>query len=122
MPGGTTFPGTSRTIVTSAARGSTGNSGAIRSDRATVLNLAVSVTAQSGTTPTLDFSVEWSYDGTNFFQAQPADSFTQITTVVPTTVVKRFDIKGPQFRLVWTLGGGTPNYTFSAIAYDDRQD
>lgn len=104
-------------LAASASRTTTGNSGAKFAPDGVNLNLLLEVTAQSGTTPTLDVTVEWSMDGTNFGIGQPADSFTQVTTVTPTRVVKSFTTKAPQFRVVWTLGGTTPNYTFQVTRY-----
>jgi hypothetical protein len=104
-------------FVVLAARGASGNSGAIPLGKSLNVAILIEVTAQSGTTPTLDFSVEWSMDGVTFGVAQPVDTFIQITTVVPTRVAKSFANKGAFFRLVWTLAGTTPNYTFSASRY-----
>lgn len=103
-------------FVLSADRSTSSNSGAIGLGKSLNVGVMVEVTAHSGTTPTLDLSVEWSMDGTNFAPAQAADSFTQITTT-DQRVIKLFAVKAPFFRLVWTLGGTTPHYTFSASRY-----
>lgn len=95
-----------------------GNSGAINSLLSTHTGLSrltihLSVAAASGTTPTLDVSVEWSVNGGfTWHAADPADAFTQITTTGD--VAKSFEIKGSLYRLVWTIGGTTPSFTFSA--------
>jgi len=107
-------------IATSAARTTTGNSGSQACGAGIYLNLLVEVTAASGTTPTLDFTVEWSMDGTNFGVGQPADSFTQITAATA-RVVKQFVAKAPFYRLVWTIGGTTPSFTFQATRYTTGQ-
>ena len=104
-------------IVAAADRTTSGNSGAQITGKALNLSIIVEVTANSGTTPTLDFSVEWSADGVNFAVAQPADNFTQITTVVPTRVVKSFSVKADNFRVVWVIAGTTPHYTFQVTRY-----
>lgn len=104
-------------IASSSARTVTGNSGALPCPKALNLSILIEVTAQSGTAPTLDLSVEWSMDGTNFGAAQTADAFTQITTTTPTRAVKSFSVKAPYYRLVWTIGGTSPSYTFSATRY-----
>ena len=107
-------------VVASAARTTTGNSGAQRSPAldesghialSSDLNLLVVVTAASGTSPSATFSVEWSADGTNFCAADPPDTFTAITTAV--NKVKQFGIKGSLYRIVWTITGTTPSFTFS---------
>jgi hypothetical protein len=107
-------------FVTSAARTTTGNSGAQPVEKGLYLNLLVEVTAASGTTPTLDFTVEWSGDGTNWATGQPADSFTQITAAT-VRAVKQFVAKAPFYRLVWTVGGTTPSFTFSSTRYTSGQ-
>lgn len=103
-------------FVASAARTTTGNSGAIACEKGLNLNLLVEVTASSGTTPTLDFTIEWSMDGTNFGALQAPESFTQITAATVRRL-QQFPIKAPFFRLVWTVAGTTPSFTFSASRY-----
>mgnify|MGYP000652015337 CR=1 FL=1 len=106
-----------REVVASAARTTTGNSGALRlRSMARNISLLVDVTAASGTGPTLALSVEWSHDGgTTFAAGEPADTFTQISAA--SKAVKRFDVKAPDYRIVWTIGGTTPSFTFSAREY-----
>lgn len=103
-------------IVASAARTASSNSGGLRQDTGDALNVLVSTTAVTGTTPTLDVSVEWSNDGTNWAVGSPADTFTQITATGK--VVKRFSVKAEQHRIVWAIGGtDTPTFTFSVSEY-----
>jgi hypothetical protein len=101
-------------IATSAARTATGQSAGFATRQNEVVNIAVAVTAHSGTTPTLDLSVEWSNDGSTWFSAQAADTFTQVTTT-DSNFVKQFVCKAPQFRVKWTIAGTTPSYTFSIM-------
>ena len=104
-------------VVASAARTATGQSAALPMRRLVVsgkVGLIVNCTAVAGTTPTLDLSVEWSADGTNFFAAQAADTFTQITGISGGS--KSFDVKGPFYRVKWTIGGSTPSFTFTVDA------
>jgi len=102
-------------VAASAARTTTGQSGAIQSQGQQV-SLEVDVTAASGTTPNLALSVEWSDDnGTTWFQADPADVFTALTAAGKR--VKEFDVKAPYFRVVWTITGTTPSFTFAVDAY-----
>jgi hypothetical protein len=103
-----------QSIVTSAARIANGNSSTlVAADRHKYLNVFVNVTAQSGTTPTMDLRIDWSLDGTNWYNV--ADSFTQIGAVTG-SFFKQVQVKAPYYRLVWTLGGTSPNYTFSSDA------
>jgi hypothetical protein len=99
-------------VVASAARTTTGTSGTLDAPEGFDLVLSASVTAASGTTPTLDLSVEWSSDGgTTWYTADPVDTFTQITAA--SARVKRFTAKGTEYRIRWTIGGTTPSFTFA---------
>ena len=107
-------------VADSAARTTTGTSTAVAlnvnsqvSPGGALLGLLVNVTAASGTTPTLDLTVEWSSDGTNFVVGQPADALTQITTAVG--AAKQFAIKAPFYRVKWTIAGTTPSFTFDVV-------
>ena len=102
------------TLHATAAETTSGNSEpfAVRGSKVAI---AVDVTAASGTTPTLDFEVEWSPDGTNWVSADTtADTMAQITTAAG--AAKAFDAKAPFARLKWTIGGTTPSFTFEAAA------
>lgn len=106
-------------VATSAARTTTGNSGASVPigilTRSTNLSILVNCTAVSGTTPSLTLSVEWSHDGTTFAPAETADAFTAMTTTG--SKVKTFTIKGDYYRVVWTITGTTPSFTFGLTSY-----
>ena len=95
----------------SAAETATGNSGAIETTGKDIA-IAVDVTAASGTTPTLDLTVEWSPDGTNWVDADTPDAFTQLITTGGQA--KEITAKARYYRLLWTIGGSTPSFTFVA--------
>lgn len=78
------------------------------------VSILVAVTAVSGTTPSCTYTVEWSNDGVNFAQADTADTYTAVTGVL--NHVKDFSVKGVYCRLVWTITGTTPSFTFGATA------
>ena len=101
------------TILASAARTTTSQT-AVQStpQTASVLAVKLAVTAHSGTTPTLDVTLEWSDDSTTFYAADPSDAFTQVTTT-DATKVKTFARKAPYYRVKWTIAGTTPSYTFA---------
>lgn len=102
-------------FLASAARTTSGSSsGNLLGSASDTLDILVNVTAVSGTSPTCALTVEWSNDGTTWAKGDPPDAFTSITAA--TTVVKSFGTKGRWFRLVWTLGGTTPSFTFDASA------
>ena len=97
-------------VVPSAAQSVTGNSGYKQTPPGSGVSLLVNVTAVTGTTPSAVFSVEWTNDGVTFAQASPADVFPGITAVGAT--VMRFIQKAAGYRVVWTLTGTTPVFTF----------
>lgn len=101
-------------ILTSAARTATGNSGAIGVGGNDEVAVMVDVTAVSGTTPSMTVSVEWSHDNVSWFSADPADSFTAITAAAKK--VKLFGVKGLYMRLNYAISGTTPSFTFAAVA------
>ena len=102
-------------VAASAARTATGNSGAIGCD-SSVLTVLLDVTAVSGTTPSMTVSIEWSTDGgTTFCAAETADAFTALTATAK--VCKQFRVKSNVYRIVWTISGTTPSFTFSAREY-----
>lgn len=78
------------------------------------IGVLVDVTAFGGTSPTLDLKVQWSHNGIEWADAEPADSFNQITAAKK--VVKRFSVKAPLYRVAWTLAGTSPSFTFSLHA------
>lgn len=100
-------------LASSSARTATGQgTGILLDGTAESLAVSVLVTAVSGTTPSCTFTVEWSNDGTNWAQGDAADTFTAITATG--NKVKSFTVKGLMARLVWTISGTTPSFTFSA--------
>lgn len=79
------------------------------------LALVVNVSAASGTTPTLDLSMEWSSDNATWAVGDPADVFAQITATK--AVAKRFTVKGSFYRVRWTITGTTPSFTFDITSH-----
>jgi len=78
-------------------------------DRGTA-RLTLAVTAGSGTTPTLDITIETSADGTTW---RTAGTFTQATGV--TSERKSFSGIDKFIRARSTIAGTTPSFTFSII-------
>lgn len=108
----------SRTVVASAGRTATGSSAAIDIGEYThgELSVLLEVTAVSGTTPSLTVSVEWSNDAVDWFTPETADAFNAITAAA-TRRTKEFDIKARYYRVVWTITGTTPSFTFEVHEY-----
>ena len=108
-------------LAASAARTATGvDAGVNVPTYADFVAVHVLTTAVSGTTPSATFTVEWSVDGTTWSVADPADSFTAVTTAG--NRVKLFTVKGHQVRLAWAVTGTTPSFTFSAVGLFTRGD
>ena len=109
-------------VQSSAAKTATGQTSGLTSNlvsgdgtRQGVLNLTANVTAVSGSSPSMTLSVQWSNDGgTTWADADTADTFTAITAAK--TVVKQFQVKASMFRVVYTITGTTPSFTFSIVA------
>lgn len=103
-------------VVPSAARTVNGNSGSLNpGEGGETIAFHVSVTAASGTGPSMALSVEWSNDGTNWAVPETADTFTAITTTIQR--VKTFERKALLYRIVWAITGTTPSFTFSISEY-----
>lgn len=98
--------------LASAARTASTTSGPVAAaGQATVAVLAVHCTAASGTTPTLDVSLEESADGDSW-SAITGSGITQLTAAgnkMATALVTKNYV-----RAAVTIGGTTPSFTFSA--------
>jgi hypothetical protein len=89
----------------------------------------LNVTAASGTTPTLTWRIQWSYDGgttwidydtTNLQTASITTTGASKLIVYPgitTTANAQLGLPLPRnFRTAWTIGGTTPSFTFASYA------
>jgi hypothetical protein len=94
--------------VASAARTATGNSGAISTPAGGAISGLINITAVSGTSPTLDLTLEESMDGgTTWVTRWAAHRATAVTTIeIP--IMKVGGIR----RWAWTIGGTSPSFTF----------
>lgn len=102
--------------IASAAKGSTANGTAFDTAGLDSINATLTVTAVSGTSPTLDLSLQTTADGTNYYTV---GSFTQATGA--TSEAKIFGPLGATSRWRWVIGGSaTPTVTFSVSATADR--
>lgn len=96
------------TAIASAARTASGNSGALDATAFSVISLLLDVTAASGTTPTLNVTVEESDDGTTW---RTVGTFAQKTAV--SNERKSFAIAADYYRVSYVIAGTTPSFTFS---------
>lgn len=80
------------------------------------VDIELALTAVSGTSPALTLEVQWSMDGATWASAEPPDVFDPLTG--PATVVRRFDVKAPYWRVSITVTGtNNPTFTGTANAY-----
>lgn len=101
------------TLVSSAARTATGDSGVISGyGPADTLRLQLDVTDASGTSPTLDVLVEDTLNGTNF---NTIGTFAQ-KTAAGREVINVTTPFADRLRVSWTVAGTSPSFTFSVVA------
>lgn len=99
------------TLVASGAQTATGSGSAVEiADKGSV-RLLLDVSAASGTTPTLDVTVETSYDGSTGWTS--LGTFTQKTAV--SSQRKNFSGADRFVRASWVIAGTTPSFTFSIV-------
>jgi hypothetical protein len=104
------------TLVTSAARTASGDSGTLTGWGAPDLaRVQLDVTAVAGTGPTLDVVVEDTLDGTNWHSV---GTFTQ-AAAVGVQVINLSTPFADRLRVRWTVGGTSPSFTFSVLAYSE---
>lgn len=106
--------GQRETLVASAARTTSSDSGALDGYGPAVRAVVqLDVTAASGTSPTLDVVVEDTVDGTNYntvatFAQKVAAGREAVRVTTPFS---------DTLRVRWTIAGTTPSFTFSVKAY-----
>lgn len=91
----------------SAAQTATFNGAAFELGDRRVARLKLDVTAASGTTPTLDITVQISRDGVTWYTSGTFAQKTGVSNELKAFLLDRF------VRIAATLGGTTPNFTFS---------
>ncbi|MDQ3760981.1 MAG: hypothetical protein M3460_04580 [Actinomycetota bacterium] len=107
---GSTIGYAEETVVTSAARTATGNSGTLSGyGGANTLRAQLDVTAASGTSPTLDVVIQDTLDGTNW---NTVGTFAQ-KTATGREVINVTTAFADRLRVLYTIGGTTPSFTFS---------
>lgn len=113
------------TIAASAARTTSSNSGTLSNDiKAKGIHIVLDISAASGTTPTLDVTLERFDQVAAKWVAMPGAAFAQKTgtgtddlTIYPgiaeTANRSVSDVLTEDYRLAWTIGGTTPSFTFT---------
>jgi hypothetical protein len=95
-------------LFASAARTASANGTAVETDKG-VLRLLLDCTAASGTTPTLDITIETRANSSDTYRS--VGTFTQVTAAG--SARKCFSGCDREVRAVATIGGTTPSFTFS---------
>lgn len=109
-------PGVTETLVASAARTSSGDSGVLTGwGVPAAARVQLDVTAAAGTSPTLDVVVEDTLDGVNW---NVVGTFARKTTV-GREVINITALFADRIRVRWTVGGTAPSLTFSVAAYSE---
>ena len=98
-------------LAPSAARTASGTGDTYEMGELTTLRLKLDVTAASGSSPTLDVTVETSPDGVNNWQTLA--TFAQ--KVAASSELNVFPGSDRFVRAKWAIGGGTPSFTFSLL-------
>ncbi len=116
------------TVIASAARTATVNSEDQENRGARGVRLFLNVSAASGTTPTLDVKVQVKdpisdafidLPGAAFAQKTSASGLDELTIYPGVTVAANRAVSQPlsqRWRVVATIGGTTPSFTFSVAA------
>jgi hypothetical protein len=110
-------PGLRETLVVSAARTTSGDTGTLDGwGAAKSLRVQLDVTAFAGTSPTLDVVVEDTIDGTNW---NAVATFAQ-KTAAGREVVNFSGLFSDKLRVRWTIGGSLgQSFTFSVDCYSE---
>ena len=102
--------------VASAARTASGEGSVFNTEDATAFEATLTISAASGTTPTLDLALHTTVDGTNYYAVA---AFPQQTTTG--AVARAFAPLGDKCKWVWTIAGTTPSFTFTVAAEAQRE-
>ena len=112
-----TSPNSNDALEASTTQTATGNSATVGGFAAARNLIAqLNVTAASGTTPTLNVVIQDTVDGTNW---NTILTFTQ-AVAVGIQVARLSTAFTDQIRVLWTIGGTTPSFTFAVQTYSDN--
>ncbi len=99
----------------SATQTASGTGTAFNVAGAKKLDATLTISARSGTTPTLDVALETTVDGTNWYTVA---AFPQKNATG--SDARAFGTLGKQCRWKWTITGTTPSFTFAITAKAHR--
>lgn len=108
------------TFLASAARTASANGVGLRVDGFTRATIYLSVTAASGTSPTLDVKPQISFDNVLWFDVKVPPDITEALAIAQTAVVVAdsitFDFAAAWLRVVATQAGTGDNFTYQVRA------
>lgn len=78
------------------------------------ISIGIHILSVSGTNPTAEFRIQWSFDNVNWADTVPRDVIG--TATFPVNVIKRFAVQAPYWRLIVVVGGTNPVFTATANA------
>jgi hypothetical protein len=78
------------------------------------ISIGIAISAVSGTNAQAEFRVQWSFDNVIWAEALPKDVIG--TATQPVSVIQRFPVKAPYWRLAVTVSGTNPSFTCTANA------
>ncbi len=106
------------TVVNSAARTTSGDSGVLTGfGGVSTLRAQLEATVVGGVAPTLDVVIEDTLDGTNW---NTIGTFSQ-KTAASREVINVTTPFADRLRVRWTMGGTTPSFTFSVVVASESE-
>lgn len=93
---------------------STTDVGRVVSSQLDWMSVGISISAVTGTNPTAEFRLQWSFDNVVWADSVPRDVIG--TATQPVSVIKRFPVLAPYWRLAVVVGGTNPSFVCTANA------
>jgi len=78
------------------------------------ISIGINISAVAGVDPTAEFRVQWSFDNVTWSDSNPRDMIG--TATAPVSVIQRFTVKAPYWRLIAVVGGTAPSFICTASA------
>lgn len=78
------------------------------------MSIQIAISKVTGTNPTIEFRLQWSFDNVVWSEGIPRDVIGQ--TDRPASVIQRFPVKAPYWRLAAVVTGTNPVFTCTANA------
>jgi len=78
------------------------------------MSIGIDITAVTGLNASAEFRLQWSFDNITWADSNPRDIIG--TATAPVSVIQRFAVKAPYWRLVVVVSGTTPAFTCTANA------